>query len=323
MTDLAQVALFAFNRPEHTAATLEALRLNDLATDTEVTIFCDGPRSQDDHESVTAVRHIAHEASGFKRVTVVEREKNLGLACSVITGVSKILSDSETIIVVEDDLVTSPFFLAYMNNGLERYASMEQVISICGYTYPTEKSLPETFFLPGAHCWGWATWRRGWDLFEHEPRKCVDELQRRDLIFEFDVNGTAPYTLFLLRTAMGEGDSWALRWMASAMLNDKLSLYPGTSLVQNIGNEGSGTNAGTQDVFETRIAERRPEIEIDEPLVDGSVLSDFQLFMRRGYWQNTFVNRVYYKLLKLLPRRIERWLYTSVTCRIIRRFEHP
>jgi hypothetical protein len=322
MAEPAPVALFAFNRPEHTLATLDALHRNDLAAETEITIFCDGARTQEDNESVAAVRHIAHQARGFKRVVVVERDTNFGLARSVITGVGTVLKNNDTVIVVEDDLVTSPFFLAYMNDGLERYADIQRVISICGYTYPTEKTLPETFFLPGAHCWGWATWRRGWNLFKHDPQQCLDELRRRDLIYEFDVEGTAPYTLFMQRAAAGEADSWALRWMASAILNDKLSLYPGTSLVQNIGNEGSGTNARKQDAFRTRIAERQPEIDIDEPKVDASALADYRLFLLRGYWQGGLAYRIYYKILKMLPKRFERRLYTAVTCRLLRRFEH-
>lgn len=319
MTNSSPVALFAFNRPDHTETTLAALRNNDRATDTDVTIFCDGPRSQDDHESVAAVREIARAAGGFKDVTVVERQQNLGLARSVITGVTEILKKSDKIIVVEDDLVTSPFFLAYMNEGLVRYADMEQVISICGYTHPTEKTLPETFFLPGAHCWGWATWRRGWALFEHDPYKCLSDLQQRDLFFEFDVNGAAPYTRFMQRAAAGHGDSWALRWMASAIINGKLSLYPGKSLVQNIGNEGSGTNARRQRAFETRIAERRPRIEIDVPVVDSLAFAEFRLFLVRGYWQSGLWNRLYSRLLKLLPAGIERWLYCALTRRMLRR----
>ena len=319
MTNCSPVALFAFNRPEHTAMTLEALSKNHLATETQLTIYCDGPRSDEDNDAVAAVRKIAREANGFMRVTVVERPQNLGLARSVIRGVTEMLNDNEIVIVVEDDLVTAPFFLSYMNEGLERYANVERVISICAFTHPTEKSLPDVFFLPGAHCWGWATWRRGWALFEHDPHNCLRELDRRDLIYEFDVNGAAPYTQFMQRAAAGDGDSWALRWMASATLHDKLSLYPGNSLVNNIGNDGSGTNAGRQDLLKTEIAVRRPRFGTEAVRVDPLAFAEFRSFLLHAYWKNTLRHRLYSRLAKLLPTGVARRLYSAIVRRSIRR----
>lgn len=319
MSDCSPLALFAFNRPSHLASTLEALADNPLASDTDVTIFCDGPRSDDDLEATEAAREVARTAGGFRKVAVVERPQNLGLAQSVITGVTAMLDKSETVIVVEDDLITSPHFLAFMNEGLERYASDERVISVCAYTHPTNKELPGSFFLPGAHCWGWATWRRGWKLFESDPHKCLADLLQRDLIYEFDVDGVAPYSQYLLGAAKGQGDSWALRWMASAILNGKLSLYPGQSLVQNIGNEGSGTNAGRHRSFETRMAQSRPSIGNGEPVVDSLAYAEYRAFLLRGFWKRGLLNRAYSRLRKMLPTRLERRLYTAITRRRLAR----
>src|SRR5690606_24189947 len=116
MASLAPIALFAFNRPEHTRATLGALINNDLASDSELTIFCDGPRSEEDVDAVSEVRALVRKINGFKRIEVIERPENLGLARSVITGVTSMLEASENVIVVEDDLVTSRHFLRFMND---------------------------------------------------------------------------------------------------------------------------------------------------------------------------------------------------------------
>ena len=121
------------------------------------------------------------------------------------------------------------------------------------------------------------------------------------------------------QAAEGQGDSWALRWMASAILNGKLSLYPGRSLVQNIGNEGSGTNAGRHRSFEGKIAERRPRIEIDKPAVDPLAFAEYRQFLLLGYWQGGLWNRLYSRFLKMLPTRMERWLYSMVNRRKLRR----
>ncbi len=312
MTSLSPIALFAFNRPEHTRETLAALSRNECASESELTIFCDGPRSADDEEGVAAVREIARNAQGFRSVRVVERPENLGLARSVITGVSSMLEESETIIVLEDDLVTSPFFLKFMNDALETYADDDRVISVCGYSYPVRGALPETFFLTGAHCWGWGTWRRGWALFEHDPIPLLEQLEENDdLLYEFDRAGSYPQARFLLRAAFGQGDSWALRWMASATVKDKLTLYPGQSLVTNIGMDSTGTNAPELDVYAATVAEDPPmvgNIDVRQHAHARKLMRDFHVRWRSS-WRPK--HRLYYLLTKLLPERIERKLYAS------------
>ncbi|MGB4775168.1 MAG: glycosyltransferase family 2 protein, partial [Daejeonella sp.] len=163
--------------------------------------------------------------------------------------VTEIVNKYERIIVLEDDLVTSPYFLQYMNDGLNVYKDCEEVISIHGYIYPVSVELPETFFIKGADCWGWATWKRGWDLFEPNGEKLLNEIIKRGLTYQFDFNGSYPYTQMLKDQIAGLNNSWAIRWNASAFLKNKLTLYPGKSLVQNIGNDGTGTHSGTSNTF--------------------------------------------------------------------------
>jgi hypothetical protein len=193
-------------------------------------------------------------------VGIVERAKNAGLAGSIIAGVTEIVNKYGRIIVLEDDMVTSPFFLRYMNDALEFYRDEERVISVHGYLYPLRASLPETFFLRGADCWGWATWKRGWDLFEPDGRKLLKELTARKLGKRFDLNGSHPYTRMLKWQARGALDSWAIRWHASAFLADKLTLYPGRSLLSNIGLDASGTHCSPTDRFDTTLAGSAVEI---------------------------------------------------------------
>ena len=319
MTSASPIALFAFNRPEHTAATLEALGNSVLSSNSELTIFCDGLRSPKDADAVAQVRAVAREAKGFKRLDVVERSGNLGLARSIISGVSQMLDSHDRVIVLEDDLVTSPHFLTFMNDGLQRYVDEDRVLSICGYRYPVPGSLPETFFLRGAHCWGWATWRRGWTLFEHDAEKLVAELVSRDLIYIFDILGSFPHTQMLQRVAAGEGESWAIRWMASAVLNDKLTLYPGISLVFNTGMDSSGNSAPATNVYDTTLSER--PLQVGRTVVEGDraalqLLRAFHIRWRRGWSRK---ERLYYQLSALLPPRVERALYSAIVRRSLRR----
>lgn len=320
MTNTAPIALFAFNRPEHLQATLDALRNNELASETRLTVFCDGARNEEDIAGVERVREIAHKTDGFEHVTVVEQERNLGLAESVISGVRSILDRHEAVIVLEDDLVTAPGFLRFMNDALDRYADDERVISVCGYSYPVRGRLPDTYFLLGAHCWGWATWRRAWALFSEDPLPLVATLEQNDdLLYEFDRAGSYPHTQFLQRAACGEADSWALRWMASAVVNDKLTLYPGRSLVSNIGMDSSGTNAPTIDVYSTALAEQSPrvgEAAVRQDPDARRLLREFHIRWRRT-WSVKF--RLYYTLAPLLPERFEKKVYAAIVRRALRR----
>jgi hypothetical protein len=250
MSSVAPIALFAYNRLQHTIRTVEALQQNDLAKMSDLIAFSDGARSSEDENQVSAVRDYLRSITGFRSVQISEQPKNLGLARSIITGVSGVCQSHGRVIVIEDDLVTSPYFLRYMNDGLTMYENVDEVASIHGYIYPVQAILPETFFLKGADCWGWATWARAWEGFNSDGVALLHELEARALTKEFDFNGSAGYTEMLKDQIAGKNDSWAIRWYASAFLNNQLTLYPGTSLVQNIGHDGSGQHCGISSSFE-------------------------------------------------------------------------
>ena len=252
---LAPIVLFVYNRLSHTQKTIEALQKNLLASESELFIFSDGPKNDAGELKIDALRQYLKTITGFKRIEIIERETNRGLAESVIAGVTQIVNKYGCVIVLEDDLVTSPFFLTYMNDALLMYQNDEQVISIHGYVYPVKEKLPETFFIKGADCWGWATWKRGWDLFERDGKKLLQELQEKKLTKSFDFDGTYAYTLMLKSQTKGFNSSWAIRWYAAAFLANKLTLYPGKSFVQNIGLDNSGTHTGKTKHFDVDLIE--------------------------------------------------------------------
>jgi hypothetical protein len=238
----APIALFAYRRRDHLDATIQSLLGNAEAAHSALVIFCDGAKGEQDRADVAAVRAYAAAVTGFASLEVVERPHNFGLAASIIDGVTTMLARHERVIVVEDDLLVSPHFLAYMNDGLERYAQDARVASIHGYVYPLEKPVPETFFLRGADCWGWATWRRAWQHFNPDGKALLAQLRARGLIRDFDYGGAAAFTQMLTGQIAGHNNSWAIRWHAACFLEGLLTLYPGRSLVHNIGNDGSGTH---------------------------------------------------------------------------------
>lgn len=251
----APIILFAFNRPQHLQKTLEALAANEMAGESDLYIFCDGPRHAQDEALCLEVRKIADGATGFKSVTVKKQSDNLGLAPSVIAGVTQLVNKEGRVIVMEDDLVTSPYFLRYMNDGLNLYANNPKVASIHGWCFPHNvPAPPETFFLRGADCWGWATWKRAWDLFESDAGLLLDKLKANQLIHEFNLDGTYSYTDMLQQVFDGTVSSWAVRWHASVYLADCYTLYPGRTLVHNIGLDDSGTHCSTTGLFDSLVS---------------------------------------------------------------------
>ena len=264
----APITLFVYNRLDHTRRTIDALKQNNFAGQSDLFIFSDAPKSEAQADKVREVRQFIHQITGFNSVSVVERESNFGLARSIIDGVTTVVNKYGRIIVLEDDMVTSPYFLSYMNAALDKYLDDERVISIHGYVYPVDQLLPEAFFLRGADCWGWATWRRGWSQFESDGQHLLDELGRRLLIPAFDFNGAYSFSEMLKGQIKGVNDSWAVRWHASAFLANKLTLYPGRSLVQNIGNDNSGTHCGDSALHDTELS--RTQIDLNNIAVKPS-----------------------------------------------------
>jgi hypothetical protein len=272
------ITLFTYARPDHTQRTVEALLRNPGVEEHDLIVYSDAPLTQDKAQAVASVREYLKTITGFRSVTINHRSHNYGLAKSIIDGVSEVLSRYERIIVLEDDMVTSPHFLSYMNQALDRFGDDERVISVHGYVYPVRQALPEAFFLRGADCWGWATWRRGWAIFNPDGQALLNELKRRNLIKAFDFNGSFGYSQMLELQIKGTNNSWAIRWYASAFLGDKLTLYPGRSLVHNIGNDSSGTHCGSSATYDAALS--RTPINLAGVEVKSSHIgfSAFQLF---------------------------------------------
>ena len=278
--DLAPIILFAYNRPEHLQKTVFSLAQNELATDSVLHIYCDGSKNSGDFDSVQKTRLIAKTTEGFKNVIVYERSTNMGLAANIIAGVTEIVTKYDRVIVLEDDMLTSPYFLRYMNDGLILYKDNPDVASVHAWFPPHNiKSLPDTFFLMGADCWGWGTWQRAWSVFNPDASVLLSEIEERNLALQFNMAGAYDYTGLLRLTATGQVDSWAIRWLASAYLANMYTLYPSRSLVMNFGMDGTGRHCGITDKYNflpaTEPVVVRPYAEIDENELGRQALGNF------------------------------------------------
>ncbi|WP_316812364.1 glycosyltransferase family 2 protein [Pedobacter heparinus] len=261
MTNTAPIILFVYNRVLHTQQVIAALRKNFLSQESELYIYADAAKDSDALDKVNQLRSYLPTITGFKNVHIYLRETNLGVDENTIQGVTEVINIHGKAIVLEDDLVTSPWFLKFMNEALEFYENQHDVAAIHGYVYPVQQKLKEVFFLKGADCWGWATWRRAWNLFEHDGMKLLNRIIAQGLQKEFDFNNTYPYFKALKEQAIGNTTHWDIRWYASAFLAEKLTLYPGQSLVTNIGHDTSGTHCGNSTDYDVIMAQSALSVE--------------------------------------------------------------
>ena len=256
MKDLAPIVLFTYNRLDHTKKTIEALQGNIYAKESSLFIYSDAPKTEKDAVSVQGVRDYLQTVDGFRAVRIIMREENWGLARNIMDGVTQIVNEYGKIIVLEDDIVTSKYFLKYMNDALVLYKDFPQVMSISGYMYPIEKeNLPETFFMHAGYCWGWATWRESWSFFKRDPKDLIQEFTKDD-IYHFNLEGAADFWQQVVDNALGKLYTWAVFWDAAIFQNQGLTLAPRDSLTLNVGMDGTGEHCGVTDLYRVVINQK-------------------------------------------------------------------
>ncbi|MDG5469932.1 glycosyltransferase family A protein [Deltaproteobacteria bacterium IMCC39524] len=263
-SDLSPIILFVYNRPEHTRRTLEALLENELAEQSDLFVYCDGPGSVSDREAVEQVRDYVRGIAGFRSVEIVERAENIGLACSIISGITEVLNHADRVVVLEDDIVTSRYFLRYMNDALEHYKAVDRVMHVSGYMFPIDSTeLPQTFFYRSTSCWGWGTWASAWQFFKKEPDQLLRQFST-DEIERFSLGGVTDHWAQAVQNVKGRSNTWAVFWYASVFKRGGLCLHPAVSMTMNIGHDGSGVHSRREQDFNVVLASSPVKVFTDD-----------------------------------------------------------
>ena len=288
MQTFAPIALFVYNRPQHSARTVKFLQQNKLAAESRLFIFSDGAKSDADLKDVAEVREIIRRVDGFKSVEIIERKENMGLADSIIAGVTKLVDVYGQVVVFEDDLISSPHTLTYFNESLDRYRNEHQVMHIGAYMYNLkEETLPETFFYRAATSWGWATWARAWKHFEPDIQKLESQFNSKKKA-DFTIDHAMNFWKQIQDFKNGKNNSWAIRWYASIFLKGGLTLNPSQSLINNIGHDGSGIHSGINDIYNVIINPKRitqfPKAITEDPQAYLAI-KEFLATRKGSLWQ--------------------------------------
>ena len=310
----APIALFTYCRADHTRAAVESLLRNQEAAESDLYIFSDGPKNESKELAVIENREYIrslktandnvneNEKRLFKSITIVEREKNWGLANSLIAGITEIVNKYGRVIVVEDDLILSPYFLKFMNEALEMYKDDDRVSAISAFLNPIETKAPDTFFLRYFACWGWATWDRAWKLFNTDTKALLKQIRWKTK--EFNVGGYGGFYGMLYCQKVGLVDSWAVRFYASSFLANKLVLFPGKSMAIQTGLDGSGTHSKIGDtVYNSMQLSMNPILLADIPVEENRAMyQTYSRYYSRG--RKKFSIKGKYRQFKSFVRRL-------------------
>ncbi|MBP0904520.1 DapH/DapD/GlmU-related protein [Mariniflexile gromovii] len=302
----APITLFVYNRPTHTKRTLDALALNLEAPESELYIFCDGPKPNDNIENLKKISEVvglAKKENRFKKVYVQISKKNKGLAESIIYGVTTIVEKYGRVIVLEDDIETSKGFLKYMNDALSLYENNDEVMHISGYMYPHKEVLQETFFFNVPLCWGWATWKKSWKYFNNNPIQLWNELKQKNLLSDLDKFGGNYLSSQLAYNITGKLDTWFIKWHASVLLQNGFTLFPKTSLVQNFGFDNTGVHNGVHTEFHNSVLAEKiavNSIAFFEDMKVETVIKDFYKVLNHRYEKKTLKKNIKDKIRNLV-----------------------
>ena len=240
----APIVVFAFNRPDSLKNTVASLLTNSEAAESDLIVFVDGPHESKAGEAqkVCAVMEFVKGITGFKSVTYHFSEKNKGLGPSIIAGVTEVINEFGRVIVLEDDLIVQPNFLAFINQGLAHYELDDTVWSVCGYSNKVktpQNYSADAYFCPRSSSWGWATWADRWNSVDWDLNDW-SEVEANGKGFN-KWGGSDCYSM-LKGWHDGQNKSWAIRFCYAQFVQDKLSLFPVKSKIINDGFDGQGTN---------------------------------------------------------------------------------
>lgn len=279
---LAPILVFVYSKLNETKATLEALMNNGLSKNSDLYIFSDGYKDERSREKVEAVRNYIHSSQiydSFKNVQIYEAEKNKGLAASIISGVTKIIEKYGRVIVVEDDLVTSPCYLEYMNKALEFYENDSRVWSVTGFSFEmksTQGSNENVFIHKRACSYGWGTWKNRWDSVDWNVADY--HKKKNNLSYRCRINkwGT-DLTSMLDQQILYGCDSWAIRWCVSAICQNKYTVYPTKPMVKIValGGEAVHGDAASNCSDEDMLRQLPPDFKLSFPDYSRKIRREF------------------------------------------------
>lgn len=273
---MAPVLIVTYDRLEHLKKTITSLRSNIYAEQTDLFIASDYQKTDAEANKVTAVRNYLKSIDGFKSVTVFAREKNFGVVDNSNMALQFIFDKFDRFIIMNDDLVTAPGFLKFINEAFERYGENEKLFSITGYCPPIH--IPSTyrydaFFLGRMSAWGCSMTKDRYDSVREITREEFDEFAANKKLSRAFVEAGGEDLLVMLKdVAYGSLEAWDVRCMYTQFMKNQYTVYPTQSLILNIGFDGTGMHCGKTDRFNVVLSDKSTFSFPDDVVVNERIV---------------------------------------------------
>ena len=320
--DFAPIVIFTYNRPFLLKKTLEYLSLNYLSSKTTLYVFIDGPRNNQDLNSINEIKNNLNKITGFKKVITVYRKHNLGLKINLEKSITEIFELHEQAIFLEDDIITGKYFLSYMNQALDYYEKFNEICQVSGYSY-LENILKENYnesiyFIKGGDCLAWGTWRNRWKTYNKNSYKLIKKVNEQNLSNELDRDNSYPYTRMLKQNIV-TNKSWAINWYAINFIKNKYTVYPTKSLALHIGADVDATNYKNdktrKDPLNVKLYLDKIDIKFKKPFENSTIESSYRTFL--GLYNKSFKKKIKNKIKRLYKSLVKHKKFLSHNLRSI------
>jgi len=322
-SELAPIGLSTYSRLEHLTKTVEALKRNTLASQSELYVFSDAPRPGDE-EAVAKVRSFIKNIDGFKNITILERKTN-DRVFNNRGGIRSLLEKYGKCIFLEEDIITAPGFLQFINDGLAIYKKREDIFAICGYTPPVqlEKCYKNDIYLsPRFSAWGFGTWKDRFDriVMDRYEFKCF--LMDKKQVKKYAKNGE-DLPRMLTREANGLIDALDAKILYTQSKYGLFTIAPTMSLTNNIGHDGTGIHCGTTRMFDTMLSNNYTKLNFDNNIKPNKKIRKQLYYFRSGLALN-FHERIRQKIrakTQSISKKIKVNTLISFPLRVLRYFK--
>ncbi len=268
------ILFLIFNRPDTTSQVFEEIK---KIKPKKLFIAADGPRDNrpDDIILCEETRRIVNKIDWECELFTLFHNTNIGCKLAVSTAITWFFSFVEEGIILEDDCVPDDSFFHYCAILLEKYKDDERVMMISGTNFLFQKYDDEDsyFFSKYYPMWGWATWKRAWNLYDISMQQWPFFHENNQLQWIYSNRKLVKWFEYMFQIAYeNKIDTWDIQWWYSCIFQNGLSIVPKYNLVSNIGVYGHFTDGS--DIYMPYIRMPVKSIEYNELIHPHNIIEN-------------------------------------------------
>ena len=319
LNNLAPIGVSTYVRLQHLQKIIAALQENTLAQQSELYVFSDAPKAGDELR-VAEVRNYLRSVDGFRKVHIIERERNSRIENNR-GGMRMLLDRFGKMIFLEEDIVTMPGFLTYMNQALDKYEGDDRIFSVVGYCPPIRIPADyrhDVFFLRRFSAWGFGIWKNRYDSNKYITPEIYEKFAaNKKRVSEFVREGGKDMMIMLKAEAYGQIDAWDVKAMYTQFLNNQYTIYPTQSLTQNIGHDGTGVHCGNTDMFNVALSDKSTFLLPDDVVIDKRIVKANRKFRASLSDERNLIQKIQGFAVKWLGLRVCKRYLKSYASRLM------